>query len=116
MPSIAMGSMATGLPKDIVQRLVDAEREPIRQLERRKKEEESRLKLVNDLSTKVNDITGSLKDLTRFRSFRELMATTGRPELADITVDKQTAEPGTYQVEVLQLAGQSSMMSNGFAA
>jgi sialic acid synthase SpsE len=32
-----MGSMASGLPKDIVQRLVEAEREPIRQLEVRKK-------------------------------------------------------------------------------
>ncbi|MGZ3705956.1 MAG: flagellar filament capping protein FliD [Bdellovibrionota bacterium] len=113
MPSIALGSMGTGLPKDIVQRLVDAEREPIRQLEARKHNEEARLKLVNDLSSKVTDIAGSLKDLTRFRNFRELSATNGRPEVMDVTVDKNAADPGTYQIEVVQLAGHSSMMSNG---
>ena len=114
MSAISMGPMASGLPRDIVQRLVEAEREPIRQLENRKKSEESKLKLVNDLSTKVNEITTALKDLTRFRSFRDLTATNGRPELMDVAVDKNTADPGSYQVEVVQLAGQSSMMSNGF--
>jgi flagellar hook-associated protein 2 len=107
--------MGTGLPKDIVQRLVDAEREPIRQLESRKKNEESRLKLVNDLSTKVNEIAGSLRDLNSFKSFREFQAVVGRPEILEATIDKNTAQPGTYQIEVVQLAGQSSMMSNGFA-
>lgn len=110
-----MGSMASGLPKDIVQRLVEAEREPIRKLESRKKDEESKLKLVQDLSKRVGDITTSLKDLTRFRSFRDLMPVNSKPELMDVTVDKNTAEPGAYQIEVVQLAGQSSMMSNGFA-
>ncbi len=109
-----MGSIASGLPKDLVQRLVDAEREPIRKLESRKKDEENKLKLVQDLSSKVNDISSTLKDLTRFRSFRDLMAVNGRPELLDVSVDKNTAEPGSYQIEVMQLAGQSSMMSNGF--
>jgi len=110
-----MGSMASGLPKDIVQRLVDAEREPIRKLEAHKKDEEGRLKLVQDLSTKVNEISGSLKELTSFRNFRDLMATNSKPDLMDVSVDKTLAEPGSYQIEVMQLAGQSSMMSNGFA-
>lgn len=109
-----MGSMASGLPKDIVQRLVEAEREPIRQLEVRKKDEESKLKLVQDLSKRVGDITSSLKDLTRFRSFRDLAAVNSKPDIMDVAVDKNTAEPGSYQIEVVQLAGQSSVMSNGF--
>lgn len=106
--------MASGLPKDLVQRLVEAEREPIRKLEIRKQDEESKLKLVQDLSSKVGDITAALKDLTRFRSFRDLMPVNAKPDLMDVTVDKNTAEPGSYQIEVMQLAGQSSMMSNGF--
>lgn len=114
MPAISLGSMASGLPKDLVQRLVEAEREPIRKLEMRKKDEEGRLKLVQDLSSRVNDIASSLKDLTRFRSFRDLMAVNSKPEIMDVSVDKNTAEPGSYQIEVMQLAGQSSMMSNGF--
>lgn len=115
MPAISLGPIASGLPKDLVQRLVEAEREPIRQLEARKQFEEAKLKLAQDLSKRVSDISGGIKDLTRYRSFRDLMPVNGRPELMDVTVDKNTAEPGTYQIEILQLAGRSSMLSNGFA-
>lgn len=114
MPSISLGSLASGLPKDLVQRLVEAEREPIRQLESKKQNEESKLKLVEDLSSKINGIASSLKDLSRFRSFRDLMAVNAKPDLMDVTVDKNTAETGSYQIEVVQLAGRSSMLSNAF--
>ncbi len=115
MAAVSLGPIASGLPKDLVQRLVEAEREPIRQLESRKQNEEARLKLVQDLSSKVNDIAAGVKDLTRFRSFRDLMAVNGRPELMDVSVDKTLAEPGNYQIEVMQLAGRSSMMSGGLS-
>lgn len=115
MPSISLGPMASGLPKDLVQRLVDAEREPIRQLEVRKKHEEDKLKLAQDVNSKVSEMSSSVKDLTRFRSFRELLAVNGRPEVMDVSIDKNVAEPGTFQIEVKQLAGRSSMLSNGFA-
>lgn len=115
MASISLGSIASGLPKDLVQRLVEAEREPIRQLETRKAHEESKLKLVQELSAKVSDIGTTIKDLTRYRSFRDLMPVNSRPELMDVSVDKALAEPGNYQIEVVQMAGRSSMMSNGFA-
>ncbi len=113
MAAISLGPMVSGLPKDLVQRLVEAEREPIRQLEARKKNEEAKLKLAQEVSAKVKDISSSVKDLTRFRSFRDLMPVNARPELMDVSVDKNVAEPGTYQIEVVQLAGRSSMMSNG---
>lgn len=114
MPSISLGPIASGLPKDLVQRLVEAERQPIQKLEERKQNEEAKLKLTQDLSGRINDISNTVKDLTRFRSFRDLMAVNARPDIMDVAVDKNTAEPGSYQVEVVQLAGQSSMMSNGF--
>lgn len=114
MPAISLGPIASGLPKDLVKQLVEAEREPIRKLETRKQDEEAKLKLAQDLSTRINDIGGGLKDLTRFRSFRDLMAVNGRPDVMDVSVDKNAAEPGSYQIEVVRLAGQSSMMSNGF--
>lgn len=113
MAAISLGSIATGLPKDLVQRLVEAEREPIKQLEVRKKNEEAKLKLAQDLNKRVSDIGAGVKDLTRFRSFRDLMAVNGRPDIMDVSVDKNTAEPGNYQIEVVQMAGRSSMMSNG---
>lgn len=114
MPGIALGSIASGLPKDLVQQLVEAEREPIKQLEARKQNEEAKLKLAQDLSGKVSTMSTAVKDLTNYRSFRDLMAVNGRPEIMDVTVDKNTAEPGNYQIEVKQLAGRSSMLSNAF--
>ncbi|MGE3261279.1 MAG: flagellar filament capping protein FliD [Bacteriovoracia bacterium] len=114
MPSISLGPIASGLPKDLVKQLVEAEREPIRKLENRKQDEEAKLKLVQDLSSRINDISSGLKDLTKFRNFRDLMAVNPRADLMDVTVDKNSAEPGSYQIEVVRLAGQSSIMSNGF--
>jgi flagellar hook-associated protein 2 len=114
LPSISLGPIASGLPKDLVKQLVEAEREPIRKLEGKKQDEEAKLKLATDLNTRINDVGGGLKDLTRFRSFRDLMAVNSNPEIMDVAVDKNTAEPGSYQIEVVRLAGQSSMMSNGF--
>ena len=110
-----MGPIASGLPRDLVDRLVEAERAPIKQIEDRKKNEEAKLKLVQDLNSKVGDISAGIKELTKFRNFRDLKGTAGRPELIDLTVDKNTAEPGDYQVEIMQMAGKSSMMSNGFS-
>ncbi len=114
MPAISLGPIASGLPRDLVDRLVEAEREPIRKLEARKQDEEAKLKLAQDLSTRVSDISASVKGLGNYRSFRDLMAVNGNPALMDVTVDKNTAEPGSYQLEVLQLAGRSSMLSNAF--
>lgn len=114
MPEIALGPIASGLPRDLVQRLVEAEREPIRKLEARKQDEEAKLKLAQDLSKRVSEMAAGIKDLTRYRSFRDLQAVNARPELMDVSVDKNTAEPGSYQIEVIQLAGHSSMLSNGF--
>lgn len=113
MAAISLGTMVSGLPKDIVERLMDAEREPVRQLETKKQNEQAKLKLAQELVTKINGITAGLKDVTRFREFRDLKADIGRPEIMDVSIDKALAEPGSYQVEVVQLAGHSSMMSNG---
>ncbi|RYZ98217.1 MAG: flagellar hook associated protein [Proteobacteria bacterium] len=114
MASISMGGMASGLPKDLVQTLMEAEREPIKQLETRKAHEEAKLKLVQELNTKIGEISTTVKDLTRFRSFKDLSAVNSAPNLMDVVVDKSVAEPGDYTIEVTQLSGRSSMMSTGF--
>ena len=113
MAGMALGPIASGLPKDLVQNLVEAEREPIKQMESRKANEQAKLKLVQDLNSKITGISGTVKDLTRFRTFRDLMAVNPKPELMDVAVDKNVAEPGSYQIQVEQLAGHSSMISTG---
>lgn len=114
MPGVTLGPIASGLPPDMVQRLVEAERQPIHQLEARKASEEAKLKLVQDLLGRISGVGAGVSELNRFKKFRDLTAQVGRPELMDVAVDKNLADTGTYQVEVVQLAGRSSMMSNGF--
>ena len=98
----------------MVQRLVEAERQPIHQLEARKANEEAKLKLVQDLLSRISGVGAGVSELNRFKKFRELAAVVGQPDLMDVSVDKDLAETGSYQIEVKQLAGRSSMMSNGF--
>jgi flagellar hook-associated protein 2 len=113
LPGVSLGPIASGLPKDLVNQLVDAQREPIRQLEARKQNEEARLKLAQDLLGKISSVNAGISEISRFKQFRDLTATVGRPELMDVSVDKNLAEVGNYNIEVLQLSGRSSMMSNG---
>ena len=63
MAAISLGSIISGLPKDIVERLMEVERQPLKALERRKKNEESRLNLVADLTTRLKDANVEFENL-----------------------------------------------------
>ena len=57
---IAFGSINTGLPKDIVQQLVEAEKVPLKKMEVRKQKSENKKKLLGDLMTRVENLRGSV--------------------------------------------------------
>jgi flagellar hook-associated protein 2 len=110
---IAFGSISTGLPKDIVKQIMTAERIPINKMEERKSKIAEKQGLVNDLATKVENINSQLTQNGNARSLRELKSKYNE-ELIDLNVDKNVAEPGSYQFEVVQLAQKSSAMTSGF--
>lgn len=109
---IAFGSINSGLPKDIVQQIMVAEKIPIQKLEERKGKIESKKSLLTDLMKRVDDLRGTVFATKSERSFREFSVNVSGDGVS-ATVDKNTAEPGTYQIEVLQLAQKSSAISNG---
>lgn len=106
--------MASGLPPNIVDQLMDAERIPVKQMEAKKTKEEDKLKLVSDLETKVTDITKNLNELTSTSGFLDKKLISGDPNIIDGQVDPQTAIPGDYSLEVVQLAQKPAAISNGF--
>ncbi len=112
--AIAFGSINTGLPKDIVQQLMNAERIPIEKMESRKGNIVEKKKLVEELIKLVEDLRGSINSNMDERSFRELKST-ANDEIVNVSVDKNIANPGNHQFEVVQLAQRSSAMSSGFA-
>lgn len=109
-----MGSINTGLPKDIVQQIMKAERIPIQNMEGRKGKINDKKALVQELTSLVEAMRGSLLQNGSARSLREL-SVVGNDDIVEITADKNVAEPATYQFEVKQLAQKSSAMTSGFA-
>lgn len=106
--------MASGLPPNIVEQIVEAEKVPIRQLENRKAAENEKLTLVSDLETKLNGITNNLGSIVGTRGFLFQKLISGDPSIIDGTVDPNQSVSGDWQLEVQQLANKPGAVSNGF--
>ncbi|MGB0454366.1 MAG: flagellar filament capping protein FliD [Bacteriovoracaceae bacterium] len=111
--SISFGSIQTGLPKDIVKQLVEAEKIPLRKMESRKQKFGEKKALVEQLMGLVEGLQGTILQNGNARSLREL-SFKGNDSIVGVELDKNTANPGSYQIEVMQLAQKSSAMSSGF--
>ena len=110
---ISFGSINSGLPKDIVQQIIEAEKIPINQMENRKGKINDKKALVQQLTTLVENMRGEVLKNKNARSLRELAINTGDAKNIAVTADKNVADPGKYQLEVVQLAQKSSAISNG---
>jgi flagellar hook-associated protein 2 len=111
---INFGGMASGLPPNIVDQLIEAERIPVRNLENRKGKSEDRLKLVNDLEGRLRDMKGSLQGLASTRGFSDVKLTSGDPNIIQGVVDPTVGATGSWNVEVMQLAQRAAAITNGF--
>ena len=112
--SISFGSINTGLPKDIVQRLMQAERIPVQKMEERKAKMLEKSALVDQLSALVEKVKGNVDANNSSRSLREIKVET-KEDIIDVSVDKNVTMPGSHQIEVISLAQSASAMTNGFA-
>ncbi|MCM2276827.1 MAG: flagellar filament capping protein FliD [Oligoflexia bacterium] len=101
--------------KQAIKQIMEAESQPIRQLEGRKAREESRLKLFQEFKSKFAGIDRALSEISTFKKLRELKADLGDgATTVSVTLDKERAQPGTYQLQIEELAQRTSVMSNGF--
>ena len=111
--SVSFGSIGTGLPKDIVQQLVKAERIPIQKMNVAKSKVEERKGLVEDLSSRIQGARDKLRESSTAKSLTEFVVDTDE-SVVDVSVDKNIAQTGNYRIEVVQMAQKSSAMSSGF--
>jgi len=114
MAGIRISGMASGLPPNIVEQIMEAEKIPLKQLETKKSGEEEKYKLVQDLETKVSAIPKSLTELVGIRGFSNMKLTTGDQNVITGTADPSEAGTGTWMVEVDQLAQKPGALSSGF--
>jgi len=109
--------MGGGQFKQAIKTIIEAERQPIKTLEARKGREEARMKLFQEFKGKFSGLDKTLQEFSSFRKFRELKVDLGDgTNLINVTVDKETAEPGSWEVAVNQLAKRSSTVSNAFSS
>ena len=113
--AIDTGALGGGKFKPYVKAIIEAERAPIRQIEARKAKETEKLKLMQEFMGKVRKMTESMREMENYRKLREIKADMGEyGNIIGLDLDKEVAEPGEYQIEVVQLAGRHSMISDGF--
>ena len=89
MAGISFGGMASGLPANIVEQLMEAEKIPIRTMEVKKGRSEAKLKLVNDLDGKLNAIKDSVGTLASVRGFQDYKLHSGDENVIQGAVDPE---------------------------
>ena len=113
---LRLDPMGGGQFNQAINKIIEAESQPIKSLEARKAKQEARLKLFQEFRGKVTALDKLLADMSTFHKFRELKVDLGdAASLMSVTVDKDRAETGRYQMEIDELAQRSSAVSNGFA-
>ena len=112
--AISFGPIASGLPKDIVQQIMKAERAPVEQIEARKGNLSAKKDLVSKLLTLTQEIKALVDKNKNPEDLRELKVMSNE-EIVDISLDKKIARPGSYTFEVKKMAQKSGAISSGFA-
>ncbi|MFZ3228569.1 MAG: flagellar filament capping protein FliD [Pseudobdellovibrio sp.] len=112
--SIKISGLASGLPANLVDQVIEAERMPIKTMQADKTKIEDKIKLVTDLETKVNDINKNLGTIVGAKGFVDRKLNSSFPDIVSGVLDAEKAEAGEWNLEVLQLAGKPSVVTNGF--
>ena len=114
MPAIRITGMASGLPPNIVDQIMEAEKIPVKQMETRKAGEDEKYKLVEELENKVNEIPKNLSELVGTRGFSNMKVNSADPNIIQGTADPAVAATGSWMIEVERLAQKPGSVSNGF--
>jgi flagellar hook-associated protein 2 len=102
---VSMSGMASGIDTDaIVDKLVNVEARPIKQLEIRKKNHNARKDALKSLSRQLNDVNSAAKDLYGFRtSFNDKNAVSSDSSVIEAKASMQ-ADKGVRKIKVNQIA------------
>ncbi len=93
---------------------IKAESKPIETANERKGIAEEKLKLVNTVLGKVEEVKKLLPNMNTPMAIRELNVNSTDDKIATGTADKNFADLGEHSLEVLQLASNSTALSNRF--
>ncbi len=120
MPSIPSDNLFAGVQnlspefQKVFQTSIVAERKPIEQIEKRKTNLEEKVNLLNDVIGKVDAAKKCVPELGTPFAIKDLAFNSDDPKAIFGSADKREAEVGKHSLEVKQLAGSTSALTNGF--
>ncbi|KAB8038007.1 flagellar filament capping protein FliD [Silvanigrella paludirubra] len=103
----------SGIDPKMVDQLVEIEREPIKQVEARKKTIVDEQKLFSDLKGLVSTLGSTLNGMRTKADFYKLKLTSSHPDIIEGTVDNN-APIGSYELEVRHLARSHKLLTQSF--
>ena len=108
--------MGGGQLKQALNAIIESEKQPINALTKRKDAEQAKLKLFGEFKSKYGTLQSAVDSLSGQKKFRELKAELGDGDkMMSVTIDKDKAQIGSWEVEVRELASRASMISNSFS-
>jgi len=110
---ISFGSINTGLPKNIVEQIISAEKIPLQKMQVKKTKIKEKEGLVNELKGYVENLRKKVLKNSNYRDFGEVKISTDE-DMVSVMADKKVAKPGEYRFEVKRLAQKSSALTSGF--
>jgi len=115
MGTISFGGLATGLDTNsMISQLMDLERQPLANLEKQKSYYSSRLNAFSGFDTKLKALAEKAAAIDTGDAVKSYSATAASSDYFSVT-GSSTAEPGSYQVEVVSLAQVEKDVSQGYA-
>jgi len=108
------GMGGSGLPANMVEQLMQAERIPVRNMEINKSKKEARLDLIKDFGTKVRGIVTSLGDIGDRNGFKDLKLNSSNEKVLTGAPTPGETPTGEWNIEVAKLARKASAITNGF--
>ena len=103
----------SGIDPKMVDQLVEIQREPIKQVEARKKTIVDEQKLFSDLKGLVSTLGSNLNGMRTKADFYKLKLTSSHPDIIEGTVDNN-APIGSYELEVRHLARSHKLLTQSF--
>jgi len=104
LPTMTISGLASGLDTDeIIQRLMEIERQPVKRLEQRKADLEVDKNAWRDIGSRLSNLLGTLTSLKLESTFEAKTATSSDPKALTATASAD-AVPGTYKIWIKQLA------------
>jgi flagellar hook-associated protein 2 len=118
LPPLEIPELPSGNPQlqKALNKIVRIEQKPIDKVDEKIAQVDNKMGLIKDLKTKFNDIKGALTPFKSVKDFRDLKAFSSHPDIVNpSSIDKDKAQPGTFELEVVSLAQSSSLMTTGVA-